>query len=259
MAEARISRIADQVAANWFSRAQHANLPGDDAPVDLAEAYVIQAAVQERLSARRGARVGWKIALSSKAMQEMVCIAHPVAGAFFTNDLHPSPATLPMSAFRHLGIEFELAIRIARDARADETFDRETARPLVGSVHPAFELIEDRDADYTALDVRSMIADNAWCGGVVLGPEIAGGPDLDLNALEGLIREAGAPDETTSTGAADPLGSLAWVASHAAGQGTPLRAGDIVITGSAARTRFPGPGAEVHYTVAGAAVSLVLT
>lgn len=254
----RVERIADRVAADWFARAPHANLAGDDAPHDLDDAYRIQAAVQARLTVQRGAIAGRKIALSSEAMQQMVGIDRPIAGAFFSGDIHASPAEIRAVDFRHLGIEFELAIEIARDIVPGEVHTADSVRGLIAAVHPAFELIEDRGADYTDLDVLSLIADNAWCGGVVLGPPIPGGPTLDLATLPGLIAETGVPDEPTVTGAADPLGSLAWVAAHADAHGAPLRAGEIVITGSAARTRFPAAGTALHYTVAGATVSLAL-
>ena len=48
----------------------------------------------------------------------------------------------------------------------------ESARELIAAVRPAFELIEDRAADYSDLDANTIIADNAWCGGVVLGDPV---------------------------------------------------------------------------------------
>jgi len=38
------------------------------------------------------------------------------------------------------------------------------------------------ECDYAALDVLTLVADNAWCGGVVLGAEIPGWPDLGPGA-----------------------------------------------------------------------------
>jgi len=253
----RIETIADRIVADWIARVPHANLSGVNTPRDIADAYAIQQAVQTRLTGHRGPLVGRKIALSSRAMQQMVGIDHPIAGAFFANDIHRSPAEIPASGFRHLGVECELAIEIARDCRSGRVHDVDSVRELVSAVRPAFELIEDRNADYDALDVLSLVADNAWCGGVVLGPVLDVQPDEIAN-LRGAISETGQPDEATETGAADPLGSLAWVLTHADSLGTPARKGEIVITGSATRTRFPCQGTRLTYSVSGVEVALVV-
>ena len=48
-----------------------------------------------------------------------------------------------------------------------------------------------------------------------------------------------------------PLEGLAWIANHLAARGRAMRKGEIVITGSALKTRFPEPGDEVTYRIAG--------
>ena len=55
------------------------------------------------------------------------------------------------------------------------------------------------------------------------------------------------------TGAAmgHPFEGLAWLANLLAGRGRAMQAGEIVITGSALRTRFPEAGDEVTYRIEG--------
>ncbi|MEE8244349.1 MAG: hypothetical protein V3R27_05110, partial [Pseudomonadales bacterium] len=57
---------------------------------------------------------------------------------------------------------------------------------------------------------------------------------------------------------ADPLGSLAWVANLITGMGGTIHAGDIVITGSVIKTRYPEPGDRMRYDIDGRA-DVVLT
>ena len=92
--------------------------------------------------------------------------------------------------------------------------------------------------------------------GVVLGRELVNWRDLDLGNISSVVRQTGQPDEETNTGAADPLGSLAWVLNHFGERGIPLAKGEHIITGSAVRTRFPGPGDSLTYDVAGASVQV---
>lgn len=168
----RIAAIAEGLARDWWARTPYRTLAGDEALSGLDEAYAVQAALQPLLAERRGPLAGRKIALSSKAMQEMVGVPHPVAGAFFAGDIRRSPATVAASEFRRLGVEFELAVVVARDVAPGEVHDAASVRALVAAVHPAFELVEDRGLDYAELDILTLVADNAWCGGVVLGEAI---------------------------------------------------------------------------------------
>lgn len=251
----RIERIAGRVAADWVARAPYARLSGELRPADLAEAYRVQLAVQEKLGLRRGPLAGRKIALSSKAMQEMVGIGQPVAGAFFRDDIRLSPARVSSGDFRHLGVEFELAVELGRDVPPQAVpHDATSVRGLIAGVRPAFELIEDFDADYAALDALTLVAANAWVAGVVLGEPIAGWEGLDLADLPATVHQEGKAPERTNTGAAAPLDSLAWVLNHFAAHGQVLHRGEHVITGSAVRTRFPVPGDRLRYEIDGLAV-----
>ena len=249
----RIGDLAERLARDWWARAPYQTLSGDDAPADMAEAYAIQAALQPLLAARRGPIAGRKIALSSKAMQQMVGIDQPVAGAFFRDDIHHSPARVDLSGFRHMGLECEMAFRLARDVAPGSAHSAISVNEHVDEIRPAFELIEDKDADYAAIDAMTLIADNAWCGGVVLGAPLSDWQGRDLNTLDAVLHQDGEPPETTSTGASDPLGSLAWVLNHFGERGETIQVGEWVISGSVLRTRFPVPGDSFRFEIAGQA------
>ena len=256
----RIDKIARKLLDNWNSRAPYEALFGAYAIGSVGEAYQVQLALQQLHAENRGQIAGRKIALSSKAMQQMVDIDQPIAGAFFANDVAMSPATITAGDFIHLGLEFELAIELNSDVPPQTLgHTRQTVCDYVAAVRPAFELIEDRNADYANLDPFTLIADNAWCGGVVLGQALVNWMDLDLGNTLSIVCQTGEPVENTNTGAADPLGSLAWVLNHFSGRGITLSKGEHIITGSAVRTRFPVPGDRLSYEVAGASVQVDVT
>ena len=254
MSVERAARIAARLADDWWARTPYQTLTGDDAPADMPEAYAIQAALQPLLAERRGPIAGRKIALSSKAMQQMVGIDQPVAGAFFRDDIHQSPAQVEVSGFRHMGLECEMAFQMARDVAPGTAHSAETVQDLIDEIRPAFELIEDKDADYAAIDALTLIADNAWCGGVVLGTPLEDWRGGDLNTLVAVLHQEGEPPEATEAGASDPLGSLAWVLNHFGGRGERVQAGEWVISGSVLRTRFPVAGDLFRFEIGGQAV-----
>jgi len=232
-------------------------LSGEFAVGSVADAYDVQLALQDLHIANRGNIAGRKIALSSKTMQQMVGLDDPIAGGFFAGDVSLSPATIKADDFVRLGLEFELAIELNADVVPQtQVHTSQSAYGYVAAVRPAFELIEDRNADYTNLDPFTLIADNAWCGGVVLGQTLDNWRELDLNDISSVVSQIGRPDESANTGAAAPLGSLAWVFNHFNERGIPLSKGEHIITGSAVRTRFPVPGDRFTYNVAGASVEV---
>ncbi len=256
----RIAEISRKLSTEWFVRTSYETLAGNLALEDVDEAYEAQLAVQDRLSARRGKVAGRKIALSAKAMQEMCGIDHPIAGAFFTGDMYQSPAKVSLSDFLHLGLEFELALELNENVCPRiEPHTAESVRGLIAGARPAFELIEDKNADYTKLDVLTLIADNAWCGGVVLGPKVDGWEKMDLGDIPSCVCQEGVEPEKTNTGAANPLGSLAWVLNHFSARDMTLSKGEHIITGSAVRTRFPVTGDKITYQIAGASVEVEIT
>src|SRR5213075_1255205 len=69
----------------------------DYGATDLAGAYAIQAAYVKKLEANLGKRVGYKIGLTSKRMQEMCGVNHPNSGVVFEKRLLKSGVTLPLS------------------------------------------------------------------------------------------------------------------------------------------------------------------
>ena len=54
-----------------------------------------------------------------------------------------------------------------------------------------------------------------------------------------------------------PFEGLAWTANHLAAQGRAMKKGEIVITGSALKTRFPAPGDVISYAISGLGETIV--
>lgn len=220
---------------------------------NVADAYAVQREyVRLQMQARAVEAAGYKIGLTTERMQKMCGIDSPVAGVVLADRVHASPAVISLSDYGHVGLEFEIAVRLGRDlapnGRAPALAEVADA---VDAVAPAIEIIDDRHADYSALDALSLIADNAWNGGIVLGPFGRVWPDLA--AIEAAVfRDGQRIDQGSGRDVlGHPFHSVAWLAAHLAETGSMLRAGDVVMTGSLVTTKFPDRDAAYRYALTG--------
>ena len=241
------------------TRAPFQNLPEAVAPLTVAEAYAAQAALCELWGPRLGPIAGLKIATTTKVMQELMGIGHPCMGTIFAARVYASPAAIAKADYINLRIECELALRLGRDLpKAGAPYTRESVRPAVSEVMAAFELIEDRGADYKSTRALSLIADNAWNGGIVIGRPTPLPAGLDLDGIAGVLKSNGTEIAAGKTD--DPLGALAWLATQAAECDRPMTAGMVVITGSVIPTVDIAVGERLDFALDGiGATSLTAT
>jgi 2-keto-4-pentenoate hydratase len=144
--------------------------------------------------------------------------------------VHASPLALRMSRHMHVVAEFELAVRVGRTlAKKSTPWTPAEVRAEITEVMPAFELIEDRNAVYKETQPTTLIADNAWNAGIVLGKPISVPASKELNGLVGRLKMPSGVREGRTD---DPMGALAWCVNLAADRGRPLEADQVVITGS---------------------------
>jgi 2-keto-4-pentenoate hydratase len=252
----QVERIARQIFEANRRRERFRPLRGADAPGSMDAAYRIQDEVHRLFEVEGGLGPlgGHKIALTSRAVQELCGVDRPAYGAVFASVIRHLPAVLKAPDFMHLGLEFELAVEIGRDVPVcGAPYDRASIAPFVEACMPAFELIEDRHADYGDLDAESILTDRCWCAGVVLGAPVVGWRQVDLATTpvelvwNGQVVDRGVAGDSMG----HPLDGLAWIANHLAARGRSMTEGEIVITGSALKTRFPELGDEVTYRIAG--------
>lgn len=232
------------------TRARYQNLPEGIAPKNVAEAYAAQAALCELWGSRLGPVAGLKIATTTKVMQALMGIDHPCMGTIFASRVHTSPAKIAKADYINVRIECELAVKLGRDLpQASTPYTRESVRAAVTHIMPAFELIEDRFADYKTSKALSLIADNAWNGGIVIGPAKLLPASLDLDGIGGVLKSNGTEVGNGKTD--DPLGALAWLANQAVACGRPMTAGMVVITGSVMTTVDIAPGERLEFALDG--------
>jgi 2-keto-4-pentenoate hydratase len=246
----RAAKAAEFLWAAHRARETYRNLPPELTPTDETEAYRAQDAFHALAQTSRGAVAGMKIATTTKVMQALMGIDHPCGGAIFANTIHASPARLRCADFVNLRIECEIAVRLGADLpTASAPYSAASVRASVAELMPSFELIEDRHANYRETEALSMIADNCWNAGIVVGAPTAMRPDLDIDALQGRLAINGRP---VSEGRSDrPLEALAWLANLAVARSKPLTRGMVVITGSVVATVSVSPGDTAVFMIDG--------
>ena len=248
-------------AARWLYEAHERRepfrpLPPDVAPHTAEAAYEIQDAFVALRAEKRGAVVGYKIALASPAMQRFVGVDRPQAGMMFESTLLRTPAVVRAADYLRLIVEFEMAVLLEEDLpAADAPFTPDRVASAVGAVMPAIELADDRQADYGELSKHpfELIADNTWNEGAVLGYPVSDWKALDLAAVRGRATINGSLVGEGNGGDAmgHPFNSVAWIADHLAAHSRGLLRGDVVITGSIITSKNMKPGDFVKYAIEG--------
>jgi 2-oxo-3-hexenedioate decarboxylase/2-keto-4-pentenoate hydratase len=227
------------IAAARRDRAPLRSLPDDLVPRDEAAGYRIQNAVHDLLASDFGPLVGHKIGCTSAIMQQYLGIAHPCSGGVFANGVHQSGVALRHDSFVRVGVECEIAVRLGRDLEAsDAPFAADTVAQAIEAYLPAIEIVDDRYVEWRSIGAPTLVADDFFAAGCVLGQPVSRSSAPDLLALAGRASINGV--EVGRGSGADVLGhphnALAWLANHLAAVGKTLRAGEIVLTGSLVQT-----------------------
>jgi 2-keto-4-pentenoate hydratase len=252
MEEIAARRAAETLLAEHKANTTFKPLGPPLAPGTIADAYDIQQKFVALLRAEQGEAIGYKVGLTSATMQKFCGIDHPIAGVVLARRGHSSGATVRRSEFGRLGLEFEIAVRIKSDVPAGRTpCTAAMIAPHIGGVCAAIELVDDRSADYSNLDVLALVADNSWNGGIVLSDFVPAWPEL-ADVLGTATRDNVAIGTGYGRDILDhPFNSVAWLATHLASRGDGLKAGQVVLTGSVMKTVFPTEDAAYGFSLDG--------
>jgi 2-oxo-3-hexenedioate decarboxylase/2-keto-4-pentenoate hydratase len=250
----KILEAAKAVASARRDLAPLRPLAAEIAPRDEAEGYRIQDAVHAVLAGEVGPLVGYKIGCTSAVMQNYLGIPHPCGGGVFSRGVHSSGVGLRHGDFVRVGVECEIAVRLARDlAPTGAAFTADTVAGAIDAYHPAIEIVDDRYADWRTIGAPTLVADDFFAAGCVLGKPVSRAAAPDLLDVVGIAFINGV-EVGRGTGAdvlGHPHAALAWLANHLAAGRKSLRAGQIVLTGSLVQTVWLNAGDKVLMEMSG--------
>src|SRR6201995_1241000 len=153
----RIVAVARIIAASRLNRVGLHRLPVDGVARAEAEGYRVQRALHDLLLPSAGALVGYKIGCTSKVMQQYLDIPHPCGGGVFARGVHETGAVLRAADYVRVGIECEIAVRLAKDLPPGEaSFTAESVAAAIEAYLPAMEIVDDRYEKWETLGAPTL-------------------------------------------------------------------------------------------------------
>jgi len=235
--DAVVEKISAAFGSAWSSHLQFDADP-QAGPKSAADAYCVQDKVfSARYPGRRAS--AWK---AGPAGSQLELAAAPIG------EVLAGPAVIAARGFHMFGMEAEVAFRVGRDLPASaENWSAAELADAVEEVLVAIELCDTRLANWKTASPLWRLADFQMHGALIAGTGTRNWRDLDFGAQHAELWVNGTrkADRTGSHPLGDPLRVLPWAAGHCARRGSPLKAGDLVTTGSWTGMEFVSPGATV--------------
>ena len=218
----------------------------------MDDAYAVQNAILSAKLAQGRKVIGWKIGLTSKAMQYALNIDIPDSGILFDDMAFENGATVPAGRFIQPRVEAEIAF-VMKHAIGGADVTRDDVIAATEYVAPSIEILDTRiqrvDPDTgKARTVHDTISDNAANAGIVLGDARHAVDAHDLRWV-GALTFRNDEIEETGLGAGvlnDPVESVVWLARRMAQYGQSIEPGQIILSGSFIRPIECPSGARIH-------------
>jgi len=207
--------------------------------MNMDDAYAVQSAWVNRKIEKRGCKiVGYKIGLTSRAMQRVMKIETPDYGVLLDDMVFPNDGEIKVADFLDPQIEVELAF-VLKDRLFGENVTIEEVMAATDYVIPAFELIAARshrvhpETGYTRT-VFDTISDNAANAGIIMGGRKVKPDEMDLRWAGAIVKRNDVIEQTGLAAAVlnHPANGICWIAKRFAPHGIALEPGQILLSGS---------------------------
>jgi 2-oxo-hept-3-ene-1,7-dioate hydratase len=216
------------------------------------DAYAVQAALVACKRANGAKVIGWKIGLTSRAMQQALNITTPDSGVLLDDMLFPDGATVPKGRFIQPRIEAEIAFVMKAPLHGCH-ITRSDVLAATDQVAPSLEILDTRilradPATGRARIITDTVSDNAANAGIVLGQQRHAVDAFDLRWVGAIVTRDGVVEET-GLGAGvlnDPVTGILWLVHRLADYGMGIGAGEILLSGSFIRPIEAPPGSRFH-------------
>ncbi len=227
-----IQQLAKQLREAYSTRTACAPLRDVIGVEDLKTAYAIQE-LNNNLLIEKGARVvGRKIGLTSKAVQKQLGVDQPDYGSLLNTMEILNGDTISVSELMQAKAEAEVAFVL----KSDLTEPNLTTAELISAIDYAvasIEIVGSRIENWN-IKITDTIADNASASHFVIGHRPVRLENVDLINCQMVMTKNG-EKVSEGKGAAclgSPINATLWLAKTMAELGTPLRAGELILSGA---------------------------
>lgn len=210
--------------------------------LSIDDAYAIQRFNTDRRVASGRRIIGCKIGLTSVAVQKQLGVDRPDFGMLFDDMGYGDGEPIPASTLTQPKVEAEVAFVIGRDIRMPNPGQLDVLNAIEYAL-PALEIVGSRIANWN-IRITDTIADNASSSAYVLGNSPRKLSEFDLRLCGMVVERRGEP-VSVGAGAAclgNPVNAVVWLARTMASLGTPLLAGDLVLSGALGPMVAVAPG-----------------
>lgn len=248
MDDCRIRELAQRLIAAERECAPIPPFTDEFPDMTVGEAYRIQKAV---VDARREAGdriVGWKVGLTSRAMQEMMGVDQPDYGPVLASMLVGDGDAVPVAELIQPRVEAEIAVVLDRPLKGPGVRAHDVVRATAG-VTASLEVIDSRFKDWR-IRLPDTVSDMASSARVVLSGRVVPIGAMDLRLVGMVLTRRGEPVATGAGAAAlgNPVHAVAWAANTLGRLGVTLDEGDVIMPGALHRAVDVTAGDTVRAT-----------
>ncbi|NIY48711.1 2-oxo-hept-4-ene-1,7-dioate hydratase [Cedecea colo] len=235
---AQILSAVEALSQAEISRQQTGLLSQALPEMTLEDAYAIQSAWVKQKIANGRRVIGWKIGLTSKAMQYALNIATPDSGVLFDDMVFEDGASIPADRFIQPRIEAEIAFVMKAPLKGPDITIADVMN-ATDYIAPALEILDTRivrkdPVTGYARTIIDTVSDNAANAGIVLGGQVFKPDAVDMRWMGAIVSRNGLVEET-GLGAGvlnHPARGIVWLVRRLAQYGDSIEAGQVVLAGS---------------------------
>lgn len=219
--------------------------------ITIEDAYLVQQYLMAHRFAAGEKIVGKKIGVTSEVVMNMLGVYQPDFGYLTDAMIYNEGESIPIDTLIQPKAEGEIAFVLKRDLVGPGVSNADVLAATEG-VMACFEIVDSRIENWK-IKIQDTVADNASCGVFVLGDRMVAPHDVDLNTC-GMVLEKNGEIVDTGAGAAalgSPVNAVAWLANTLGRLGIPLKAGEVILSGSLAAMIPAVKGDNFRVTIGG--------
>ncbi|MBR9867421.1 MAG: 2-oxopent-4-enoate hydratase [Oceanospirillales bacterium] len=201
--------------------------------ITIEDAYNISLRMIERRVAAGEKIIGKKIGVTSKAVQNMLNVHQPDFGFLTDSMAYSQGQEMPISEqLIQPKAEGEIAFILKKDLLGPGITNADVLA-ATDCVIPCFEVVDSRIENWQ-IKIQDTVADNASCGLFILGDKAVDPRKVDLTTCGMVVEKNGAVISTGAGAAAlgSPVNCVTWLANTLGQFGIPLKAGEVILSGS---------------------------